>query len=116
MKTSIILASVALAASAFALAEPSKGYGKGKGKGHWAKDNGKGPIPFTSTYSVVATPHQVVNTTEDGSFVLTGGLPVRSPYHLAVCMLTRLEKRVPSATMTSGSTAITTCPATYVFE
>jgi len=31
---------------------------------------------FTSTYSVIATPDQVVNATEDGSIVYTGGLPV----------------------------------------
>jgi hypothetical protein len=72
MKTSIILAVAAVATSAFALPEPQKGYRKGK---HWAK--GKNPIPFTSTYSVVATTDQVVNATEDGSFVYTCSLPVR---------------------------------------
>jgi hypothetical protein len=73
MKTSIILAVAPVATSAFALPEPQKGYRKGK---HWGK--GKSPIPFTSTYSVVATPYQVVNATDDGSFVYTGGLLVRN--------------------------------------
>lgn len=76
MKTSIILSLAALATSVFALPEPIAGvkhYG-GKG-GNWG--NGKdGPIKFTSKYSVVAKPNQVVNTTESGDFEYTGGLKV----------------------------------------
>lgn len=45
----------------------SGGRNNGKGRG---KECNKGPFKFTSTYSVVATPDQVVNGT-----TLTGGLP-----------------------------------------
>ena len=73
MKTSIIFSLAALATSVFALPEPWARGGKGK---HWGKGR-KDTIPFTSTYSVVATPNQVVNSTEDGVFEYTGGLKVR---------------------------------------
>lgn len=101
MKTATIVTLAALATSAFALPEPwgkddkhwgkedkhwgkvDKHWGKDKGRGKWGKDkHDKGPIPFTSTYKVIATPDQVVNATEDGDFVYTGGLPVCTIYHL----------------------------------
>lgn len=43
-------------------------------KDHKGKGDHKSPFEFTSTFSVVATPDQVVN----GSNVPTGGLPVSS--------------------------------------
>ena len=77
MKTSIILSLAALATSVFALPEPwSKDKAPGYKGNHWGKGK-KGPIPYTSTYNVVATPGQVVNATEDGDFVYTGGLKAR---------------------------------------
>lgn len=48
--------------------------------GHeYSGKKGKCNRKFTSTYSVVATPKQVVNVTEDGDFYYTGGLPVSMP-------------------------------------
>ena len=69
MKLSILAASL-LSALAIAAPEAQKGYGHKGGKGKW------GGRKFTSTYSVVATPKQVVNETESGRIVYTGGLPV----------------------------------------
>lgn len=62
-----------------AIASPagwSYGGSKGGSKGGWGRHNGgwsddNGVIPFTSTYSVTATPGQVVNGTTP-----TGGLKV----------------------------------------
>lgn len=73
MKTSSILLSVTFLSSAFAAPEPSGKWGKG-GKGG---KGGKWGKEFTSTYSVVATPKQVVDITDDGDFFYTAGLPVR---------------------------------------
>jgi len=66
MKTSIIAISL-LSALAAALPE-AHGDGQGKWSGGWGrggkgKDCPKGPIPYTSTFSLVATPDQVVNGT-----------------------------------------------------
>ena len=61
------------------------GHGKDGWKGNWKHDDKghckdecdkKYPIPFTSTYSVVATPDQVINGTEP-----TGGLPGAIGYY-----------------------------------
>ena len=76
MKTSHIATLAVLAASALALPEPQR-HGKGKGK-----VCGKDKKEFTSTYSVVATPDQVVNATADGEgFYYTGGLPGAIGYY-----------------------------------
>ena len=79
MKTSAAFITTALlATSALAAPEP-QGWKKGGHKGgknrpsRWGGGN-KGPIPFTSTYHVVATPGQVVDTENE----YTGGLPVSS--------------------------------------
>lgn len=59
----------------------------------------KGPIPFTSTYSIVATPDQVVNGT-----TFTGGQPV-SRFLPSRCTHTHDDTREPSDTTTLASTA-----------
>ncbi|KAK3047638.1 hypothetical protein LTR09_010896 [Extremus antarcticus] len=79
MKITATIAAVALMASsvvASPVAEPGHGRGSGRGKGDkWCGKDGK-PIQFSSTYSVTATPDQVVNGTE-----LTGGLPGAIGYY-----------------------------------
>lgn len=66
MKTSAILAGLALFSTA--IAAPADSYDKKGGKGWGGKK-------FTSTYDVVATPGQVIDVTDDGDFFRTGGLP-----------------------------------------
>ncbi|KAK5172008.1 uncharacterized protein LTR77_003645 [Saxophila tyrrhenica] len=87
MKISATIAAVALlATSAFASPVAEADYGRGghggrkhgggrAGKGRWCEESGK-PVQFSSTYSVVATPDQVVNGTE-----FTGGLPGAIGYY-----------------------------------
>ena len=76
MKTvAAFITSALLATTALAAPEPEawKNYRNTKpGKPACPGDKDKSPIPFTSTYNVVATPDQVVNT--DNEF--TGGLKV----------------------------------------
>lgn len=76
MKTSSVLLGLVAVSTALAAPEPARGW-KGKG-GKWDKWGSK---KFTSTYSVVATPKQVVDVTDDGDYFYTGGLPVSiAPY------------------------------------
>ena len=74
MKTSLSLSVAALASTTLALPEPWGAGSKGK---HWSK-NKHDVVPFTSKYSIIATPDQVVNATQDGEFVFTGGPPLRN--------------------------------------
>ena len=96
MKTSTALLSLAFLTSAFAA--PSQ-WGKDGGK--W-NDNKKG---FTSTYSVTATPDQVVNQTETGAYVFTGGLPVSNARGECGSTLRLTSPRVPLGTTISASIA-----------
>lgn len=84
MRTSAaVIVSALFATSALAAPEPEawKQWGRDKKWGHrgnknqpaYAGDNDKSPIPFTSTYEVIATPGQVVDTENE----YTGGLKVR---------------------------------------
>lgn len=87
MKTSIILSGLAFFSAVLAAPQPGDKHAghrddkhHGGGKHHW------GGKKFTSTYSVVATPNQVVNATADGEgFYFTGGLKVSINY-AAVCI------------------------------
>ena len=80
-----LTAAVALAVAATATASPfwddkggnrwGNGWKGGHGKGQGGNDMCQnGPFKFTSTYDIVATPDQVVNS--DNEF--TGGLAVKS--------------------------------------
>ena len=64
-----VLSFALLASSAVASPTPGKGKGHGDKDCKWYKDGKE--MKFSSTYSVIATPGQVVNGTEP-----TGGLPV----------------------------------------
>lgn len=79
MKTSAAFITTALLATTALAAPEPEAWRDWRKNGHkgWNKpacpgDKNKGPIPFTSTYSVVATPDQVVDTENQ----YTGGLPV----------------------------------------
>lgn len=73
MKTSAAFFTTALlASSAFAAPEPEAWRNYRKNRPACPGDKKKSPIPYTSTYSVVATPEQVVGLDN----VPTGGLPV----------------------------------------
>ena len=81
MKTSAAFITTALlATTALAAPEPEAWRNYRKYRPSCPDDKNKSPIPFTSTYSIVATPDQVVDLENQ----YTGGLavcPTLSPHH-----------------------------------